>query len=154
MTTTTLELHTIGFALVADAERLMDAVEPGATVLADHDYGPVTIRTRRVYTPERDTLTLIAMHGDDLAASVIATTKGSRISARIHQMRFAELLFTRHGDWGFVAIGRVEGRRGRFELTATRNRAWQVLVNGEDPTAWPSLTAAAEHITTTYAPTR
>jgi hypothetical protein len=150
--TTILDLHAIGFALVADAERLMDAVEPGATVLTDHTYGPVTIRTRRVYTPERDSLTLIAMHGDDLAASVIATTKGSRVSARIHQMRLAELLFTRHGGWGFVAIGRVEGRRRRFELTATRDRAWQVQVNSEDPTVWPSLTAAAEHITTTYAP--
>lgn len=152
--TTTLDLHTIGFALVADAEKLMDAVEPGATVLAEHGYGPVTIRTRRVYTPERDTLTLIAMHGEDLAASVIATTKGSRVSARLHQMRFADLLFTRHGDWGFVAIGRVEGRRRRFELTATRERTWQVQVNGEDPTVWPSLAAAAEHISTTYSPTR
>lgn len=152
--TTTTDLHTIGFALVADAEQLMDAVEPGDTVLVAHDYGPVTIRTRRVYTPERDSLTLIATQGDDLAASVIATTKGSRVSARIHQMRLAELLFTRHGDWGFVAIGRVKGRRRRFELTATRDRTWQVQVNGEDPTAWPSLTAAAEHITTTYAPTR
>jgi hypothetical protein len=152
--TTTLDLHTIGFALVADAEKLMDAVEPGATVLAEHGYGPVTIRTRRVYTPERDTLTLIAMHGEDLAASVIATTKGSRVSARLHQMRFAGLLFTRHGDWGFVAIGRVEGRRRRFELTATRERTWQVQVNGENPTVWPSLAAAGEHINTTYSPTR
>jgi hypothetical protein len=132
----------------------MDAVEPGDTVLTDHTYGPVTIRTRRVYTPERDSLTLIAMHDDDVAASVIATRKGSRVSARIHQMRLAGLLFTRHGDWGFVAIGRVEGRRRRFELTATRDRAWQVQVNGEDPTVWPSPTAAAEHITTTYSPTQ
>ena len=150
----TAEPYTIGFALVADAATLMDAVDPGDTELTNHHYGPVTIRTRRVYTPDRDTLTLFASHGDDLAASVIATTKGSRVVARIHQMRLAELLFTRHSDWGFVALGRVEGRRRRFELTATRAHTWRVQVNGDDPTEWPTLADAAHHIATTYAPAK
>lgn len=151
--TTTTALHNIAFALVHDAETLMDAVDPGTTMLAEHPYGPVTIRTRRVYTPTQDTLTLIAYHDDQLVATVIASNNGRRVTARIHQMSVAGVLFKRHGDWGFVGIGNVAGHRRRFGLTANRNQSWRLNVNGEEPTAWSSLDDAAAHITTTYAPT-
>ncbi|KMO69836.1 hypothetical protein [Mycolicibacterium chlorophenolicum] len=151
MTTTTAQPN-IAFALVRDAEALMDAVDPGATLLADHDYGPITIRARRVYTPTQDTLTLIAYHEHQLVATIIASNNGHRVTARIHQIFVAGVLFKRHGDWGFVGIGRVDGRRRRFGLTANRNHGWRVDVNGEEPTLWSSLDDAATHITTTYAP--
>lgn len=150
---TTTALHSIAFALVHDAAHLMDAIDPGTSVLSAHDYRPLTIRARRVYTLEHDTLTLIAYHGNQLAATVIASNNGHRVTARIHQILVAGLLFKRSGDWGFVGIGRVGGRRRRFELTTNRAHNWRVDVNGEQPTEWPSLDAAAAHITDTYAPT-
>ena len=151
--TTTDALHNVAFALVRDAGNLMDSIDPGTTLLAEHDYGPLTIRTRRAYSLQQDTLTLIAYHGHQLAATVIASNTGHRVTARIHQILIAGVLFKRHGDWGFVGIGRVAGRRRRFGLTANRGRRWRVDVNGEEPTMWPSLDDAAVHITDTYAPT-
>jgi hypothetical protein len=149
---TTTAPYNLAFALVRDAAKLMDAVDPGTTTLPDHEYGPVAIRTRRFYRPQQDTLTLIAYHGEQLAATVIATNNGQRVTARVHEMRAAGILFRRHGDWGFIGTGRVDGVRRRFELTATRDHRWRVDVNGEDPTTWPTVTAAVEHITATYAP--
>jgi hypothetical protein len=102
--TTTAALHNIAFALVRDAGNLMDSIDPGTTLLAEHDYGPLTIRARRVYTLQQDTLTLIAYHGDQLAATVIASNNGHRVTARIHQILIAGVLFKRSGDWGFVGI--------------------------------------------------
>ena len=151
--TTTTALHNVAFALVRDAAHLMDSIDPGTTVLTAHDYDPLTIRARRVYTLEQDTLTLIAYHGNQLAATVIAANNRHRVTARIHQILIAGVLFKRSGDWGFVGIGRVAGRRRRFGLTANRRHNWRVDVNGEQPTIWPSLDAAACHITDTYAPT-
>lgn len=79
--TTSTALHNIAFALIRDAETLMDAIDPGTTMLADHGYGHITIRARRVYTPTQDTLTLIAYHGDQLVATVIASNNGHRVTA-------------------------------------------------------------------------
>jgi len=151
--TTTAALHTIAFDLVRDAADLMDAVDPGATRLTNHDYGHLTIKTRRVYTPERDTLTLIAYRGEDLAATVLAVNTGARVTARIHQLNIAGIVFTRRGNWGFTGIGRVDGRRRRFTLTYHRTLGWRVEVNRDEPTTWPTLDAAAEHIAATYNPT-
>jgi len=152
--TTTIDLSTIAFALIRDASTLMDSIDPGTRAVTDHDYGPITLRARRVYTPQQDTLTLIAYHGDQLVATVLAANNGDRITARIHQMWLGGVLFTRHGAWEFVGIARVAGQRRRFTLTTTRNHAWRVEVNGDHPTTWPSIAAAAHHITDTYAPTR
>jgi hypothetical protein len=151
--TTTIAPHNIAFALVRDAAHLMDSIDPGTTVLTAHDYGPLTIRARRVYTLEHDTLTLIAYHGDQLAATIIASNNGQRVTARIHQILIAGVLFKRSSDWGFVGIARVAGRRRRFGLTANPDHRWRVDINGEQPTIWPSLDAAAAHIAETYAPT-
>ena len=151
--TTTAALHNVAFALVRDAATLMDSIDPGTTLLTAHDYGPLTIRARRVYSLQQDTLTLIAYHGDQLAATVIASNNGHRVTARIHQILIAGMLFKRSGHWGFIGIGRVAGRRRRFGLTANRDHNWRVDINGEQPTIWPSLDAAAAHITDTYAPT-
>jgi hypothetical protein len=152
--TTTIDLSTIAFTLVRDASTLMDSIDPGTHAVTDHDYGPITLRARRVYTPQLDTLTLIAYHGDLLVATVLVANNGSRITARIHQMCLGGVLFTRHGDWGFVGIGRVAGHRRRFTLTTNRDHTWRIEVNAEHPTTWPNLDAAAHHISDTYAPTR
>lgn len=151
--TTTTTLHNLAFALVRDAATLMDAIDPGTTVLAAHDYGPITIRARRAYTPERDALTLIAYHDDELVATVIASNNGHRVSARIHQFAVSGVLFKRHGDWGFVGIGRIDGRRRRIGLTALRGHGWRVEVSGEEATMWPSLDVAASHIADIHGPT-
>ncbi|CQD24276.1 hypothetical protein BN1232_06137 [Mycobacterium lentiflavum] len=147
--TTTAALHNVAFALVRDAAHLMDSIDPGTSVLSAHDYGPLTIRARRVYTLEQDTLTLIAYHGHQLVATIIVSNNGERVTARIHQILFAGVLFKRSGDWGFVGIG----RRRRFGLTANPDHRWRVDINGEQPTIWPSLDAAATHIADTYSPT-
>jgi len=153
-TSTAAALHELAFALVRDAQDLMDATDPGATVIADHPYGPtITLRARRVYSPQHDSLTLIAYHGEQLVAAVIATHTGARLTARIHQMRVAGMLFTRHSDWSFLGRPRIAGQRRRFLLTASRPHGWTLDANGEQPTTtWPTLAAAADHITTSYPP--
>lgn len=139
--TTTTTLHNLAFALVRDAATLMDAIDPGTTVLAAHDYGPVTIRARRAYTPERDALTLIAYHDDELVATVIASNNGYRVSARIHQFAVSGVLFKRHGDWGFVGIGRIEGRRRRIVLTASPHTAGASRSAAKRPPCGPASTS-------------
>jgi len=145
--------HTIAFDLIRDAASLMDAVDPGATALSDSRYSPMVIRARRVYNPQRDTLTLIAYHGGRLAATIIASHNGKRITARIHQIRVADVLFTRRGDWTFIGIGRVDGRRRRFTLTTRPRGDWRIDANGEQPAICPDLDAVARHITERYHPT-
>ena len=134
----------------------MDTIDPGHSTLAEHDYGPLTIRARRVWTPRHDSLTLIAYHGEQLVATVIATHNGQRLSARIHQLYLAGLLFTRHGDWDFIARTRTRTRTGdqqrRLTLTASRAHGWRLHLTGEDTTVWPTLDAAAAHIAA-YPPT-
>lgn len=145
--------HSIAFDLIRDAADLMDSIDPGATALAEDSYRPMAIRTRRVYNPQQDSLTLIAYHGDQIAATIIATNNGARVTARIHQIRVGDVLFTRRGDWTFIGIGRVEGRRRRFTLTTRPRGGWRVDVNGDQPTICADLDGAAHHITDNYHPT-
>ncbi|GAB5018633.1 hypothetical protein [Mycobacterium avium] len=149
----TIAPHTVAFDLIRDAASLMDDVEVGSTTLTDHPYSPMAIRARRVYTPQLDTLTLLAYHGDRLAATIIASNNGKRTTARIHQIRVADVLFTRRGNWTFIGIGRVAGRRRRFTLTTRPQGGWRIDVNGEQPLICPDLDAAARHISDTYHPT-
>jgi hypothetical protein len=144
--------HSVAFDLIRDAGVLMDAVDPGTTTLATDAYRPMAIRTRRVYNPHQDSLTLIAYHGDQIAATIIASNDGLRLSARIHQIRVGDVLFTRRGTWTFVGIARVDGRRRRFTLTTRREGGWRIDVNGEQPAICDDLDAAAQHITDGYHP--
>ena len=146
--------HNIAFDLIRDAAALMDSIDPGATALTEHDYGLMVIRTRRVYNPQQDSLTLIAYHDDQVAATIIATNNRDRITARIHQIRVGDVLFTRRGDWTFIGIARVGGRRRRFTLTTRRQGGWRVDVNGHQPVICADLDSAAHHITDDYHPTR
>lgn len=145
--------HSIAFDLIRDAGALMDSIDPGTTAITTDAYRPMAIRTRRVYNPQQDSLTLIAYHGDRLAATIIATNTGSRVSARIHQIRIGGVLFTRRGTWTFVGIARVCGRRRRFTLTTRREGGWRIDVNGEQPAICTDLDDAARHITDSYHPT-
>jgi hypothetical protein len=145
--------HSIAFDLIRDATELMDSIDPGTTALATDSYRPMAIRTRRVYNPQQDSLTLIAYHGDQIAATVIVTNNGTRVAARIHQIRVGDVLFTRRGIWTFVGIAPVEGRRRRFTLTTRRAGGWRIDVNGEQPAICADLDAAARHITERYHPT-
>ena len=149
---TTTAPHTIAFALVRDAEALLDDIDPGDTTLADHRYGPITVRTRRVYSPRQDSLTLIAYQAGQIAATVIAINDGHRVTARIHQIAVAGVLFTRHSTWGFLGRAQVNGQARRFTLTASRTQSWRVEVNGDEPSLWPSLDHVAAHIATAYHP--
>jgi hypothetical protein len=144
--------HSIAFDLIRDAGALMDSIDPGTTALATDSYRPMAIRTRRVYNPQQDSLTLIAYHGDQIAATIIATNNGARVAARIHQIRVGVVLFTRRGTWTFVGIARVGGRRRRFTLTTRRAGGWRIDVNGEQPAICADLDAAARHITDSYHP--
>jgi len=57
----------------------------------------IAIRTRRVYNPQQDSLTLIVYHGDQIAATIIAANNGNRVTARIwtaivtHQLHLSRL---------------------------------------------------------------
>ncbi len=144
--------HSIAFDLIRDAARLMDSIDPGAAAIPEDSYRPMAIRTRRVYNPQQDSLTLIAYHGDQIAATIIATNNGGRITARIHQIRVGGVLFTRRGDWTFIGIARVEGRRRRFTLTTRPQGGWRIDVNGEEPVICADIDAAAHHITERYHP--
>lgn len=152
MTTTIPQAFTVAFALAADAAELIDNTEPGQATLPGHKYGPFDIRTRRTYTPERDTLTLIAYHDGQMMASIVAVNNGAKTVARIHQMRIGDLVIKRTTDHSFTGIGRVDGQRRRFTLTVHRGQGWTVDVNGEEPTRWLNFTEAANHITDTYHP--
>jgi hypothetical protein len=145
--------HSIAFDLIRDAANLMDAIDPGTTVLEDHAYRPMAIRTRRVYNPEHDSLTLIAYHGDQITGTIIATNNGNKVTARIHQIRVGNVLFTRRGDWTFIGIARVDSRRRRFTLTTRARGGWRLDVNGDQPVIFADLDAAAHHITGGYHPT-
>ena len=145
--------HSIAFDLIRDAAALMDSIDPGAATLTANSYQPMAIRTRRVYNPQQNSLTLIAYHGDQIAATIIATNNGTRVTARIHQIRVGGVLFARRGDWTFIGIARVEGRRRRFTLTTRPQGGWRVDVNGEEPAICATLDAAARHITERYHPT-
>ena len=145
--------HSVAFDLIRDAADLMDSIDPGATVLEDHAYRPISIRTRRVYNPYHDSLTLIAYRGAQIAATIIATNNGGRVTARIHQIRVGSVLFTRRGDWTFIGLARVAGKRRRFTLTTRARGGWRVDVNGDQPAIFADLDAADQHITATYHPT-
>lgn len=142
--------HSIAFDLIRDVTALMDSTDPGATALPENSYHPMAIRTRRVYNPQQDNLTLIAYHDGQIAATIIATNNGARVTARIHQIRVGGVLFTRRGDWTFIGISRVQGRRRRFTLTTRSRGGWRVDVNGDQPAICNDLDAAAHHITDTY----
>jgi hypothetical protein len=145
--TPTPETHSVAFALVRDAASLMDTVDPGMTSLAGHDYAPVTVRVRRIYSPRQDSLTLIAYHGREVVATVIAARMGQRLIARIHQIRVAGMLFTRHSAWGFVTTATIAGRARRLTLTGSFAGQWRLEITGEAPADFADLDAAAAHLT-------
>lgn len=95
-------------ALLADAEDLITDAPLGATVVADHAYGPLHLAaTHSVAHDATHTLTLWAADDDGLLAAVEAHQDGPAATprTRIVAFRAADLVFTAHGDWTFTAAG-------------------------------------------------